>query len=103
MRILMLTQVAVYPADAGPKVKTLHVLRHLARQHTLIYCTFVRNAKEALGVIKLQDICSRVSWIPIKRSRLGDVRFLLESLFIGDSFLLRRDERREMRALVKER
>src|SRR5207248_1208336 len=29
MRVLMLTQVVVYPADAGPKVKTLQVLRHL--------------------------------------------------------------------------
>jgi polysaccharide biosynthesis protein PslH len=102
MRILMLTQVAVYPADAGPKVKTLQVLRHLAQQHTLTYCTFVRDAKEALGVTKLQEICSSVSWIPIKRSRLSDVRFLIESLFTGDSFLLRRDERSEMRELVKE-
>lgn len=101
MRILMLTQVAVCPADAGPKVKTLQVLRHLAQQHTLIYCTFVRNAKEALGVTKLQDICFHVSWLPIKRSRLVDVHFLLESLLTGDSFLLRRDERREMRELVK--
>ena len=102
MRILMLTQVGVYPADAGPKVKTLQVMRHLAQLHTLIYCTFVRNAREALDVTKLREICSRVSWTPIKRSRSGDVRFLLESLLTGDSFLLRRDERRAMRKMVKE-
>ncbi len=102
MRILMLTQVAVYPADAGPKVKTLQVLRHLARQHTIIYCTFVRNAQEALGAEKLREICSRVSTVTIKRSRLGDARFLVESLLTGDSFILRRDERREMRETVQE-
>ena len=47
MRILVLTQVVVYPADAGPKVKTLQVLRYLAAQHEVIYCTFVRSEQEA--------------------------------------------------------
>ena len=101
MRILILTQVAIYPADAGPKVKTLQVLRYLARQHTVIYCTFVRNAGEELGAGKLRDVCSSVSTVPIKRSRLDDVRFLLESLLTGDSFILRRDDRRAMQERVQ--
>lgn len=101
MRILMLTQVVVYPADAGPKVKTLQVLRHLAQQHTIVYCTFVRNAQEAQDAEKLCEICYRVSTVPIKRSRLSDARFLVESLLTGDSFILRRDERRAMRAMVQ--
>src|SRR5215471_13821243 len=101
MRILILTQVVVYPPDAGPKVKTLQILRYLARQHTVVYCTFVRNAGEELGAGKLREVCSRVSTVPIKRSRLADVRFLLESLLTGDSFILRRDDRKAMRKEVQ--
>jgi len=102
MRILVLTQVVVYPADAGPKVKTLQVLRHLAARHDVVCCTFVRSAKEAQDVGKLREICCRVSAIPIKRSRMNDVRFLIGSLVTGDSFILRRDDSPTMRAMVRQ-
>src|SRR5947207_9794764 len=102
MRVLMLTQVVVYPADAGPKVKTLQVLRYLAAHHEVVYCTFVRSDQEVQDAEKLREICSRVSTVPIKRSRVSDVRFLLESLATGDSFILRRDDRAAMRTMVRQ-
>src|SRR6266566_10114732 len=102
MRILVLTQVVVYPADAGPKVKTLQVLRHLAAHHDVVYCTFVRSAREAQDVEQLREICCRVSAIPIIRSRMNDVRFLIGSLATGDSFILRRDDSPTMRAMVRQ-
>ena len=102
MRVLVLTQVLVYPADAGPKVKTLQVLRHLAASHDVIYCTFVRSEKEMQDAASLREICSRVSTIALKRSRVRDVRFLVESLATGNSFLLRRDYRKAMAAVVRQ-
>ncbi len=102
MRVLVLTQVLVYPPDAGPKVKTLQVLRHLAALHEVVYCTFVRSAKEMQDAAKLRDMCSRVSTVALKRSRAGDVRFLVESLATGDSFLLRRDYRAAMQSMVRQ-
>src|SRR3989442_5069395 len=102
MRVLVLTQVVVYPADAGPKVKTLQVLRHLAAQYEVVYCTFVRSDQEVQDAEKLREICSRVSTVPIKRSRVSDMRFLLESLATGDSFILRRDDRAAMRTMVRQ-
>jgi len=102
MRILLLTQVLVYPADAGPKVKTLQVLRHLAARHEVVYCTFIRSERENEQARQLQEICRRVITVPINRSRLADVRFLLESLVSGDSFILHRDDRADMRALVRQ-
>src|SRR5438270_746897 len=102
MRVLMLTQVVVYPADAGPKLKTLQVLRHLAEHHDVVYCTFVRSSQEAQDAEKLREICCRVSTVPIKRSRLSDVRFLVESLLTGDSFILRRDDRAAMQVTVRQ-
>src|SRR6185312_7003408 len=102
MRILMLTQVVVYPADAGPKIKTLQVLRYLAAHHEVVYCTFVRSPKEAQDGEKLREICCRVSTVPIKRSKISDARFLLESLLSDDSFILRRDDRATMRDIVRQ-
>lgn len=102
MRILVLTQVAIYPPDAGPKIKTLQVLRHLAEHHDVMYCTFVRSPQEIQGVQKLRQICRRVTTVPIKRSRVSDVRYMVESLVTGDSFILRRDDRAEMRAVVRQ-
>ena len=102
MRILLLTQIVVYPADAGPKIKTLLVFRHLVGEHTVVYCTFVRTMKEQQNAEQLGKLCSRVSTVPLKRSRVGDIRFLLESIATGDSFLLRRDDRPDMHATVRQ-
>lgn len=102
MRVLVLTQVVVYPADAGPKVKTLQVLRYLAAKHEVVYCTFVRSEQEVRDAGKLKEICRRVETVPMKRSKASDVRFLVESLVTGDSFLLRRDDRADMRAKVRQ-
>lgn len=102
MRVLLLTQVSVYPADSGPKIKTLQVLRHLAERHEVIYCTFVRSKEEAERAQKLLDICRQVVTVSMERSRRRDARFLLESLVTGDSFLMRRDERATMRGTVRQ-
>ena len=102
MRILMLTQVVVYPADAGPKIKTLQVLRYLAAHHEVIYCTFVRSLQEARDAEKLREMCCRVSTVPIKRSKLSDARFLIKSLLSGDSFILSRDDRAAMQDSVRQ-
>lgn len=102
MRVLMLTLTLVYPADAGSKIKTLQVLRHLSAHHDIVYCTFVRSLREIQYAEELLGIGCRVSTVPIKRSRMSDVRFLLESLASGDSFLLHRDDRADMRSRVSQ-
>jgi len=102
MRVLVLTQVLVYPADAGPKIKTLQVLRHLATRHEVVYCTFVRSDKEVQEAEKLRETCNRVVTVPMERSRSRDARFLLESLATGESFLMRRDESARMRSMVRQ-
>lgn len=100
MRVLVLTQVLVYPADAGPKIKTLEVLRYLAERHDVVYCTFTRGEQEGRDAAKLRELCRRVVTVPIARSKISDARFMLESLLTGDSFLLRRDYRAAMQEEV---
>ncbi len=101
MRVLVLTQIAVYPDDAGPKVKTLQVLRHLAARFPVVYCTFVRSSQERDAVEKLSEICERVATVDITRSHVHDARFFLESLVTNDSFILRRDESASMHAMIR--
>jgi len=100
MRILLLTQIVVSSADSGPKIKTLQVLKHLAAHHDVVNCTFARDTREVLHAEKLRGLCSRVLIVPLRRSPGINTRFLLESLVTGDSFILRRDKRAAMHALI---
>ena len=101
MRILFLTQIIPYPPDAGPRVKTWHVLRYLVSQgHEVILASFVRPDEEP-HVATLQKICTAVYTVPIRRSRVADVFYLLRSNVSGRPFLIERDDLKGMRQLVQ--
>lgn len=100
-RVLVLAQMVVYPDDAGPKVKTLQVLRHLAAQHDVSFCAFARTPQEHRNADALRSLCRQVVTVQLSRSPVTDVQFLVRSLAAGDSFLLRRDDRAAMHAAVR--
>lgn len=102
MKVLLLTQIVVYPAHSGPGMKTLQVLRYLALFHHIVYCTFVRNDSERQYASMLRTLCTRVETVLLRRSGFRDAGFLATSLIQNDSFILRRDERDEMRAKVSQ-
>jgi glycosyltransferase involved in cell wall biosynthesis len=100
MHILFLTQIIPYPPDAGPKVKTWHVLRHLAQKgYRVTLASFVRP-EEQKYVPVLREVCQDVYTIPIHRSRFRDVGYWLRSNLTGRPFLVERDDLAEMRRLV---
>jgi glycosyltransferase involved in cell wall biosynthesis len=100
MHILFLTQIVPYPPDAGPKVKTWHVLRYLAGVgHRVTLATFVRSEEEQHLAV-LENLCHQVFTVPINRSRIEDVGYLIRSVFSGRPFLVERDDLKEMRILV---
>ena len=100
MRILFLTQIVPYPPDAGPKVKTWHVLRYLVdRGHEVILATFMR-AEEEIHVATLRDLCAEVYTVPINRSRIMDAMYWIRSHITGRPFLVERDDIVAMRTLV---
>jgi glycosyltransferase involved in cell wall biosynthesis len=101
MRILLLTQLAVTGRDAGPKIKTYQVLEALAARHEIVYCSFVRDEREAWNAEQLQGLCERVVTVPLRRSWSNNVRFFIESLLVGEAFLLRRDEQAAMHTCVR--
>lgn len=101
MRILFLTQIIPYPPDAGPRVKTWHVLRYLAKRgHDVVLASFVRPDEEK-HVAKVKEVCAAVHTVPIHRSRRADIGYLLRSNFTGRPFLIERDDLPGMRALVQ--
>jgi glycosyltransferase involved in cell wall biosynthesis len=101
MRILFLTQILPYPPNAGPRVKTWQVLRHLSQNgHRITLVSFVREEeKEFLPFVA--EICEQVHAIPIQRSRLQDLIYGLRSIFKGTAFLVERDNLPQMRERIR--
>ncbi len=91
MHILFLTQVLPYPLDAGPKVRSYYVLRHLARTHQVTLVSFVRGSDSPEAIAHLKSFCDQVYTVPITRSKLKDAAFLLQSLVTGQPFIIARD------------
>jgi glycosyltransferase involved in cell wall biosynthesis len=101
MRVLLLTQILPYPPDAGPRVKTWHVLQHLAqRGHRITIVSFVRPEERA-HLPAVMAHCDRVVAVPLRRSRLADGWHLLRSRLTGRPFLLIRDDLSRMRGAVE--
>jgi len=101
MKILFLTQIIPYPPDAGPRVKTWHVLRYLIeRGHEVTLASFVRPDEER-HVPVLAELCHAVHTVPIRRSRVADVGFWLRSQVTRRPFLIERDDLPGMRQLVR--
>jgi glycosyltransferase involved in cell wall biosynthesis len=99
MKVLFLTQVLPFPPDSGPKVKTWNVLKCLARTHQLTLVSFVRG-DQADAVARLRSICHEVQIVPMKRGWVRDLVALARSLLSGNPWVMLRDDRAEMRALV---
>ena len=100
MKILFLTQIVPFPPDAGPKVKTWHVLRALIGQgHTVTLVSFVRPEEEQ-HIPALKELCAAVHVVPIRRSRIADLGYMLRSYLTGRPFLIERDDLRPMQELI---
>jgi glycosyltransferase involved in cell wall biosynthesis len=96
LRVLFLSQVLPYPLDAGPKIRSYFVLRHLVGQHDLTLLTFVRDTDRREDIAHLADLCHASHTVPMRRSRLRDLRFAAESLLAQQSFIILRDRSPEM-------
>ena len=100
MNILFLTQIVPFPPDAGPKVKTWHVIRALIGQgHSVTLVSFVRPEEEQ-HIPALKKVCADVHVVPIHRSRLADVGYMLRSYLTTRPFLVERDDLRPMQTMV---
>lgn len=95
MKILLLTQVFPYPLDSGPKVKTYHVLRHLAEEHEVTLLSYVRDLPLD-SIEHIKGFCQDVHTVQIHRAWWYDLIGLIKSLILAKPFLMLRDRRKAM-------
>ncbi len=100
MRVLFLTQVLPFPPDSGPKIKSWNVLKYLAREHDVTLVSFVRG-DQAAHVARLEAVCAGgVHTVQIQRGPMRDGMAMARSLFTGEPWMMARDIRADMQALV---
>jgi glycosyltransferase involved in cell wall biosynthesis len=93
MRILFLTQLLPLPLDAGPKVRSFHVLRYLSQAgHDVHLVSFIRPGEHEHVVDPLRRLCASIDLVPLRRSRLRDARDGVRSLLTSMPFLVLRDQ-----------
>lgn len=101
MRILYLSQLIPYPADAGPKVRIYHVLQYLAAAgHQVTLVAFRRQNDQQEAIDHLRRFCHAIHTVLLRRSRGRDAWHLAHSLLGGRPFLIGRDEMSEMHRLL---
>lgn len=99
MNVMLLTQVLPYPPDSGPKIKTWNVLKYLAREHEVTLLSFVRGDQSA-DVEVLRRYCHAVHTVPMTRNSLIDSMALMRSVATRQPWMMVRDDRVAMRALI---
>jgi sugar transferase (PEP-CTERM/EpsH1 system associated) len=79
MRILWLKSDLLLPLDKGGKLRTWHLMRHLARRHDITYLAFAEPAQPAADVDGMREVASRVETIPRAEAAKGSLRFYADA------------------------
>lgn len=85
-RVLYLVHRMPYPPDKGDKVRSYHLLRHLARQHEVYLGTFVDDPQDFAHLPMLRRWCAEVHAQPLN-PRMARVRSL-SGLLRGEALTL---------------
>ncbi|MDX2170744.1 MAG: glycosyltransferase [Deltaproteobacteria bacterium] len=100
MRVLLLCQLLPYPADSGTRMKTWNLVRWLGARTELTLVGFARDeSHDDLAVLRRH--CSVVHTVPLTREPWRDGLALGRTLWSGRPWVIERDRRRTMHALVR--
>jgi sugar transferase (PEP-CTERM/EpsH1 system associated) len=75
MRILWLNANLLLPLDKGGKLRTWHLMRHLARQHDITYLSFADPGTSAQAVTGMREVCREVVTVPRADVAKGSLAF----------------------------
>jgi sugar transferase (PEP-CTERM/EpsH1 system associated) len=79
MKLLWLNAGLLLPLDKGGKLRTWHLMRHLARRHEISYLSF-RNVSDSPDDIRgMREVAAHVLTVPRSEARKGTARFYLEA------------------------
>jgi sugar transferase (PEP-CTERM/EpsH1 system associated) len=79
MRILWLKSDLLLPLDKGGKLRTWHLMRHLAKHHDITYVAFQEPATPAADVEGMHDVARRVETITRADPAKGTLRFYADA------------------------
>jgi sugar transferase (PEP-CTERM/EpsH1 system associated) len=75
MRILWLNANLLLPLDKGGKIRTWHLMRHLARRHEITYLTLADDAEAEAHRPAMRDVCAELVSVPWRDAPKGSLRF----------------------------
>ena len=79
MRLLWLNAGLLLPLDKGGKLRTWHVMRHLAARHDITYLSFEDETQTAADRDGMREVCSRLETVPRRDAAKGTWRFYADA------------------------
>src|SRR5947209_14982662 len=79
MRILWLKSDLLLPLDKGGKLRTWHLMRHLARRHEITYLAFAEPGTPRSDVEGMKEVAARVETIERSDPAKGSLRFYADA------------------------
>ena len=79
MKVLWLNAGLLLPLDKGGKLRTWHLMRHLAQRHDITYLSFAEPNELAAHGDGMREVCSRLETIPRSDPAKGTVRFYADA------------------------
>ncbi len=79
MRILWLNVGLLLPLDKGGRLRTWHLMRHLARRHEITYLAFRDADQPEADLVGMREVCSRLETMPRRESPKRSLKFYVEA------------------------
>ena len=79
MKLLWLNSGLLLPLDKGGKLRTWHVMRHLAARHDITYLSFEDSTQTAADRRGMSEVCSRLETVPRTDPAKGTWRFYADA------------------------
>jgi sugar transferase (PEP-CTERM/EpsH1 system associated) len=79
MKLLWLNAGLLLPLDKGGKLRTWHVMRHLARKHEITYLSFEDASQTEADRAGMREVCARLETVPRADTAKGTWRFYADA------------------------
>ena len=79
MKILWLNAGLLLPLDKGGKLRTWHLMRHLAMRHEITYLSFADESQTAADRAGMSEVCARLETVPRTDPAKGTLPFYLQA------------------------
>lgn len=79
MKLLWLNAGLLLPLDKGGKLRTWHLMRHLARRHDITYLSFTDGTETATDIAGMREVCAQLETVPRVEARKGTTRFYVDA------------------------